>query len=132
MTNYESRVVWLPPGPGSLAVDSYRKGLYAEAVHHCKEFIETSDHPFHLTRTHLLLALAHQKMGQSDEARKELDVGRKLMSGLGRIYGAGLSGGKSNLMNYGWTEWLDARILCDEAEALILYDPMFPANPFAA
>jgi hypothetical protein len=75
--------------------------------------------------------MTHQKMGQSAEARKELEVGRKLLSGLGRTYGAGFSGGESNLMNYGWTEWLDARILCDEAEALILYDPNLPADPFA-
>ena len=130
-TPCESRVLWLPPGAGSLAVESYRKSLYAQAVHHCREFIETSDHPFQLTQTHLLLAMTHQKMGQSAEARKELEVGRKLLSGLGRTYGAGFSGGESNLMNYGWTEWLDARILCDEAEALILYDPNFPADPFA-
>jgi hypothetical protein len=34
-------------------------------------------------------------------------------------------------MDYGWTEWLQARMLFSEAEALILYDPIFPAEPFA-
>ena len=106
-TPCESRVLWLPPGAGSLAVECYRKSLYAEAVHHCREFIETSDHPYFLTQTHLLLAMTHQKMGQSAEARRELEVGRKLLSGLGRIHGAGFSGGEGNLMNYGWTEWLE-------------------------
>jgi hypothetical protein len=33
--------------------------------------------------------------------------------------------------NYGRTEWLFARIVLDEADALILYDPIFPADPFA-
>ena len=103
-TPCESQVLWLPPGAGSLAVESYRKSLYAQAVHHCREFIEASDHPFQLTQTHLLLAMTHQKLGQSAESRKELEVGRKLPAGLGRIHGAGFSCGESNLMNYGWTE----------------------------
>ena len=34
-------------------------------------------------------------------------------------------------MDYGWTEWVIATILLREAEALIVYDPNFPANPFA-
>jgi hypothetical protein len=34
-------------------------------------------------------------------------------------------------MDYGWTEWIHARIVCNEAEALIVYDPIFPSDPFA-
>jgi hypothetical protein len=35
------------------------------------------------------------------------------------------------ILDYGWTEWLQARILCNEAEGLIVYDPIFPVDPFA-
>ena len=34
-------------------------------------------------------------------------------------------------MDYGWTEWVIATLVGREAEALILYDPVFPADPFA-
>ncbi len=34
-------------------------------------------------------------------------------------------------MNYGWTEWVIATVVRREAEALIVYDPIFPADPFA-
>jgi len=30
-----------------------------------------------------------------------------------------------------WAAWVRATIVRNEAEALILYDPIFPANPFA-
>jgi tetratricopeptide (TPR) repeat protein len=119
----------LPEGAGSSAVESYRKGLYAEAIRHCQEFIESSNHPYFLTQSHLLLAMAHQKLEQSSAARKELEVGRKLLGGLGRVNSFDL--GESDLLDYGWTERLHAKIILDEAEALILYDPVFPANPFA-
>jgi tetratricopeptide (TPR) repeat protein len=121
----------LPRGAGRLAVESYRNGRYTEAIRHCKELIETTNHRYFLTETHLLLAMAHQKLGQSAEARKELEVARKLLSSLGRDAGYGFVYGESELMNYGWTEWLYARIVLNEAEALILYDPIFPADPFA-
>jgi hypothetical protein len=65
------------------------------------------------------------------EARKELEVGRNLLSNLGRGTGYHFVSGEGELLDYGWTEWLHARIILDEAEALILYDPIFPADPFA-
>ncbi len=117
-------------GGHSVDVESYRKGRYAEAIRHGKELIETDSHPYGLTQTHLLLAMAHQKLGQSAEARKELEVGRKLLNVLGRSHGERDSRDEG-LMTYGWTERLHAKIILDEAEALILYDPIFPADPFA-
>jgi hypothetical protein len=33
-------------------------------------------------------------------------------------------------MNYRWRDWLIATIVCREAESLIIYDPVFPADPF--
>jgi hypothetical protein len=31
----------------------------------------------------------------------------------------------------GWHDWLFGQVALREAEALILYDPVFPADPFA-
>jgi hypothetical protein len=33
--------------------------------------------------------------------------------------------------SWGWTEWVAATIVRNEAEALIVHDPVFPADPFA-
>ena len=76
--------------------------------------------------------MAHQRLGQVAEARRELDAGRRLVAGLGRVFWhrpGDLASGE--LLDYGWTEWVLARLLCNEAEALIVYDPIFPADPFA-
>jgi hypothetical protein len=35
------------------------------------------------------------------------------------------------IQDYGWIEWLQAQILCSEAEGLIDHDPIFPTDPFA-
>ncbi len=130
-TPRESWVFWMPPGAGPLAVEAYRNGQYAAAVRYCKESIRTTGHSYFLTLTHLLLAMAHQQLGQSSEARKELEVGRGLVNRLGRGTGYHFASGAGELLDYGWTEWLHAGIVLDEAEALILYDPAFPAAPFA-
>ena len=127
--------IWVPSVAGQMATEAYREGRYAEAIRHYKEVINVMDHPLTLTLAHLQLAKAHQKLAQSAEARKELEVARKLLGrlgrGLGGVAGMGLVSRESELMDYGWTEWLFARIVLDEAEALILFDPIFPADPFA-
>ena len=74
--------------------------------------------------------MAHQKLGQSAEARKELEAGRKRLGGLGRVLLLAGFITTSRLMNYGWTEWLHAS-RPDEAEAPVLDDPIFPADRFA-
>jgi tetratricopeptide (TPR) repeat protein len=128
-------LIWTPSGAGKMANEAYREGRYAEAIRYYKEVINVMTHPLTLTLAHLQLAKAHRKLAQSAEARKELEVARKQVSRLGRgtgaVAGMGLVSGETGLMNYGWTEWLFARIVLDQAEALILYDPIFPADPFA-
>jgi WD40 repeat protein len=111
--------------PGNSAVPSlwggicdYRKGQFAGAVRQLAQVRALEQHPYRLTLAHLFLAMAHQRLGQPAEARRELDAARTRLDRLGR-------------MDYGWTEWLQARILCNEAEGLIVYAPIFPADPFA-
>ena len=74
---------------------------------------------------HLFLAMAHQKLGHVVLARQELDATRAWFDSHDPDFARG------RLLDYGWTEWLQSNVLRNEAEALILYDPIFPADPFA-
>jgi tetratricopeptide (TPR) repeat protein len=111
-------------------IRDYRKGQFESAVPQLAEVPGQTWHPFTLTQAHLFLAMAHQRLGQAIDARRELDAARELLALLGRTHGWSDST-EGVLLNYGWTEWLIATILHREAEALILYDPIFPADPFA-
>jgi len=125
----------LPLGPDARlgrAIAAYRGGQYVSTIRELAGVLDSTRHPYRLTLAHLFMAMAHQRLGQVAEARQELDAARKLLDGLGRVFWHGpRDPTDSELMDYGWTEWLHARILLDEAEALILYDPIFPADPFA-
>jgi tetratricopeptide (TPR) repeat protein len=62
------------------------------------------------------LAMAHHRLGHRDEARRWLDRLRARQPGTDRAQF--------------WDE-LEIRLLGSEAEAMILYDPEFPDDPFA-
>ncbi len=116
---------------GSTRSLAFGQGRYAEVIRLCREEIETTGQGYVRTLAHLHLAMAHQMLGQSADARKELEVGRKLLSLRGRASDYAIGNGDRRPLGYNWTEWLYERIVLNEAEALIVYDPVFPANPFA-
>jgi hypothetical protein len=62
------------------------------------------------------LAMAHHRLGHRDEARRWLE---KLQDRPSVADSADF-----------WNE-LEVRLLRSEAEAVVLYDPAFPDNPFA-
>jgi hypothetical protein len=72
--------------------------------------------------TSLFLSLAHQRLGHRDAARHSLQIPDPLELLPGRTLEL-----PAHLL---WDE-LEIRLLRSEAEALILYDPVFPAYPFA-
>jgi serine/threonine-protein kinase len=120
-----------PPAPGHWGgIRDYREGRFAGAVRQLAKIPGLTKHPYTRTVAQLFLAMAHQRLGQMTEARRELDAGRNLVEGLRGRYTTKESTGEE-LMNYGWTEWVIATIVLREAEALIVYDPVFPADPFA-
>jgi tetratricopeptide (TPR) repeat protein len=101
----------------TLGIAEYRAGLVAEAL-------------ATLTRSNVLnqgkvpddlafLAMAHQVLGQTAEARAMLDVLRDRLRDLIRQGGIFASQGDQG------------RALLAEAEVVVLYDPIFPADPFA-
>jgi hypothetical protein len=110
----------IPPGVSKAA-----PGLLAEA-----KALASTEQSYCLTLTHLFLAMAEQRLGHVAVSRRELDAARKLLEGLGRLHGWWDSS-DTELMDYGWSEWVIATVVGREAEALILYDPLFPADPFA-
>jgi hypothetical protein len=123
------------------AIYAYRRGQFAGAARQLAEIPGSTEHPYFLSLAHLFLAMAHQRLGDAAEARRELESARKLVDRLGGLDGDGEStdrnlinygeSAEKNLMNYGWTEWVIATIVRREAEALIVFDPIFPADPFA-
>ena len=99
----------------TLGAALYRAGRFEDAIRRLDEGIrlkggtsEPLDWPF--------LAMAHDRLGHRREALRWLDRLRNRQP--------------STDPNEFWEE-LEIRILRNEAEATILYDPIFPADPFA-
>jgi hypothetical protein len=117
----------------SRGVRAYVDGRFADTVNHLHQVPRLTEHPFFLTKNGFVLAMALHQMGQVVEARREFDAARKRLDGLGQAHGwrDSIVIEQGELMDYGWTEWVIATVLSREAEALVLYDPSFPADPFA-
>jgi tetratricopeptide (TPR) repeat protein len=99
----------------TLGAALYRAGRYDEAIRRLQEGIERrggaslpEDWPF--------LAMAHHRLGHQSEARRWLDKLREH---------------RPNESPDRFWDDLTIRLLRSEAEAVILYDPAFPDDPFA-
>jgi tetratricopeptide (TPR) repeat protein len=102
----------------SLSLMEYRQGNYANAVELCRRCLDYPEHNAPRTATaRVLMAMILQHQGRGDEAAAELQQGRdaieaKFQNGLDR--GTGVQGF--------WFDWVFARILAREADALIAKD----------
>ena len=76
----------------------------------------------------LLLAMSHERLGHHAEARQWLDKAIRSIDDHLKDLPEGV---RPAIMFSNDFDWRDYQILRAEAEALILYDPIFPANPFA-
>jgi tetratricopeptide (TPR) repeat protein len=92
----------------------YRAGRYDEAIHWLEEGIQAAGRE--RSADWAFLAMAHHRLGHRREARHWLDRLRENQPGT-ELLGS-------------WYE-LEVRLLRSEAEAVILYDPVFPDDPFA-
>jgi hypothetical protein len=100
----------------TLGIALYRAGRFEEAIQRLEEAIQArgggqghpEDWPF--------LAMAHHRLGHRDQARRWLERLRddRAIADPARP----------------WDE-LELRLLRSEAEAVTLYDPTFPDDPFA-
>ncbi len=93
----------------------YRAGRYDEAIRRLEEGIQLRRGES-LPQDWEFLAMAHHRLGHLDEARRWLDRLRDHRP-------------STEPMRF-WIE-LEIRLLRSEAEAVILYDPAFPDDPFA-
>jgi tetratricopeptide (TPR) repeat protein len=101
---------------GTLGAALYRAGRYDEAIRRLKEQVQAQN-GLGRPADWAFLAMAHHLLGHRQEARRWLDRLRQdQLSTAAPIY-----------------FWFDLqnRLLRSEAEAVILYDPVFPDDPFA-
>jgi tetratricopeptide (TPR) repeat protein len=99
----------------TLGAALYRAGRFAEAVRCLEEGIQKSD-GVSSAADWVFLAMAHHRLGHHGEARRWLDRFRDRRPRLAP--------------DAFWGE-LEIRLLRAEAEAVVLWDPIFPADPFA-
>jgi hypothetical protein len=72
----------------------------------------------------LVLAMAHHRLGQAAQSRALLDEVARWWKGVEPT--------KTDVADpFAVADWLPLQLLQREAEAIILYDPIFPSNPFA-
>ena len=99
----------------TLGAALYRAGRFAEAVRRLEEAVQKRN-GVSIEADWVFLAMAHQRLGHHDEARRWLDRFRDRKP--------------SPAPSAFWQE-LEIRLLRAEAEAVVLWDPIFPADPFA-
>jgi eukaryotic-like serine/threonine-protein kinase len=99
----------------TLGAALYRAGRFAEAVRRLDEGIQTRNGES-IRADWAFLAMAHHRLGHNDESRRWLDRFRDR---------------SPNLDPAEFWDELEVRLLRTEAEAVVLWDPIFPANPFA-
>jgi hypothetical protein len=73
----------------------------------------------------LVLAMAHARLGHVAQARALLAEAQRTWQHIL----ASKTGGAVSLQT---PDWLPLQLILSEAEALVLYDPVFPADPFAS
>ena len=97
----------------TLGAALYRAGRYDEAIRRVQEAIrERGASP----AAYAFLSMAHHRLGHRQEALRWLDLLRQHQP-------------STDPADF-WYE-LEVRLLRAEAEAVVLYDPVFPDDPFA-
>jgi tetratricopeptide (TPR) repeat protein len=113
-----------------LGAAHYRAGNDEQAVRACRRSLEEYPGWFGKVLNWPVLALAYHRLGDAEEARKALDQAWKLAGRTRRgRFDAGSFLAESHL--YYLVNGLELMIWLREAEAVILDDPAFPADPFA-
>ena len=107
--------LWRADYRNRLGASLYRAGGFDAAIHQLEETIRLRG-GIHRPEDCVFLAMAHHRQGHRAEAGRWLD----------RLQDHQPSADPNEF----WSE-LEIRLLRSEAEAVILYDPVFPDDPFA-
>jgi serine/threonine protein kinase len=103
----------------SLALMAYRQGYTPTAVAWCKKCLSyAGENPPRIATAHIIQAMACSQLNEPEEARSELEQGRKLVESE---FAGGLQEGNGSAGF--WYDGLFARILLREAGALIEKTP---------
>jgi Flp pilus assembly protein TadD len=131
----ERAVKDLPMGPYTLytaGLADYRSGLYESALERVGESRKANEargiiiyRDAYRALTDLVEAMALARLGRSGAAGEALARAERLMAD--HIPAEGSDG----LYPAGWQEWAHCEIIHREAEAVVRWDPIFPADPFA-
>jgi tetratricopeptide (TPR) repeat protein len=112
-----------------LGAAHYRAGHYDQAVHFCRQSLEKYPNWQGKVLNWPVLALAYQRLGHAEEARKAL---AQAWSMAGASRRGGFETDRLLESDYGGiANWLELMVWLREAETVILDDPVFPADPFA-
>ena len=106
---------WKQDVLNTLGAVLYRAGRFEDAIRRLEEGIRFRKGES-LPRDWAFLSMAHGRLGHHDEARRWLDRFRSHQP-------------NADPNNF-WNE-LEIRLLRNEADAVVVYDPIFPADPFA-
>jgi eukaryotic-like serine/threonine-protein kinase len=103
----------------ALSLFEYRRGDYPNAVSWGKRSLDYADSTAsRIAMSHIVLAMAHGQLHQTDAARTELALGRKpVEQKLPKGLEGGLSQGDSS--SGFWHDWLHAYLLLQEATACV-------------
>ena len=120
----DSRLPWYL---ATLGAAHYRAGNFEQAI----KSLEEANRAYIVGRystdpdldTRVLLAMAQMRLGRTQAAHESM---RKFQQAFERAEHAKIDG----VIAVSATDWLPVQLLRVEAEALILYDPVFPINPF--
>jgi hypothetical protein len=103
----------------SLGIIAYRQGYTPTAIAWSKRALLCADqNPPRMATAHIIQAMSCYQLNEVQEARSELESGRKLVEAE---FASGLQPGNGAIGF--WYDWLYARILLREAEALIEKTP---------
>ena len=98
----------------TLGVLLYRAGRFVEAIHRLEEAIAIEDAKS-VPRSWAFFAMAHYQLGHGEEARRWRNH---------------MADRKPNPDPKALRDDFEIRLVQTEAEAVMLYDPIFPADPF--
>jgi tetratricopeptide (TPR) repeat protein len=109
----------------------YRSGWYERALERVRRSREANEtEPMIIYRdayralTWLVEAMALARQGQADTARDALAEAERWMAGRFPAEGSG------GLYPHPWQEWAHCEIIHREAQSVVRWDSIFPADPF--